>query len=308
MSDQYGVLAALARQGAVGKTACLAAVVERNGSAPCPVGALMALLDDGQVCGTVGGGRLEQEVLWCLQQVQAQGRAQVRQFRLLPDQTGMPCGGSVTLLLTPVPAQQGELFRRAAEQLQRGEPLILAAHLDSQGQACWYLAATDAAEYAITLQPVPHLVLCGAGHIAQSLAPMAQCAGFRVTVVDDRPAYLAEHPFDAGVTVRAVERFDACLTTLQPGVNSFLLIASYSHQQDKLLLQQALATQAGYIGMVGSKRKREELFSQLRATGVTEQALQRVHCPVGLAIGAQTPAEIAVSILAEMIAVLRHTL
>ncbi len=308
MSDQYRVLAALAQQGAAGKSAYLAAVVARSGSAPCPAGALLVLLEDGQVCGTVGGGQLEQEVLQGLEQVQKQGGAQVQQFRLLPDQTGMPCGGAVTLLLAPVPAQQGELFRQAAKQLQRGEPLILAASLDDQGQVGFSLSETAAADYCIALQPVPHLVLCGAGHIAQALAPMALCAGFQVLVVDDRPTYLAEHPFYAEVTVRALERFDACLTTLQPGVNSFLLIASYSHQQDKLLLQQALATQAGYIGMVGSKRKREELFGQLRSEGVTEQALQRVHCPVGLAIGAQTPAEIAVSILAEMIAVLRHTL
>ena len=293
---------------AVTGSGALALIVERRGSAPRGVGAMLLLRPDGSCSGTVGGGSLEQQVIDALAQMQQDGHGFIRSFQLLPEQDGMPCGGSLTLLLAKLSAPAIPVFAAAAASLEAGRGCSLQVGLTDSDQACWSvdLPLHDAIHrYSIPLQPVPELLICGAGHIAQALAPMALIAGFKVTVLDDRTELLGADRFPAPVTTVVVAGFCGCLQCQQITAATSLLIATYGHHHDRMVLEQALATQAGYIGMVGSKRKRTELFGQLRAAGSSDAELERVHCPVGLAIGAQTPAEIAVSILAEMIAVHR---
>ena len=293
---------------AAGTAGALALIVERSGSAPQGVGAMLLLRPDRSCCGTVGGGSLEQQVLEALQQVLVDGTAVLRSFRLLPEQDGMPCGGCLTLLLAKLSAPAIPVFSAAAAGLEAGNGCTLQVYLDESGQACWSVDLPEPAvvqRYSIPLQPVPELLICGAGHIGQALAPMALIAGFKVTVLDDRAELLGADRFPASVTTIAVAGFDGCLRCQQITTTTAVLIMTYGHQHDRTVLEQALATSAGYIGMVGSRRKRAELFEQLQAAGFSEAVLGRVHCPVGLAIGAQTPAEIAVSILAEIIAVRR---
>lgn len=287
----------------------LALVVTRNGSAPCAVGDLLLLDQAGQVSGTVGGGRLEQEVIVGLQQLTPDaGGGGVRHFHLVPEQDGMPCGGAVTVLLVRLEPALQPYFATASRCLQQGIPFKLRVAVDVAAQVTWLEADqtdTNGQLFEIPVAPNPELLIFGAGHIAQALAPMAQLAGFTVTVLDDRPGYLAAHPFAAGIEVVCLERFEKVFSGRDAGVNSFLVIATYDHDHDRTVLAQALATGAVYIGMVGSRRKRGELFGLLRQAGCSETHLARVHCPVGLAIGAATPAEIAVSILAQMISVRR---
>lgn len=286
----------------------LALVVARNGSAPCSVGDLLLLDQTGQVRGTVGGGRLEQEVLDSLQRLLPDVGGSLRHFSLVPEQDGMPCGGAVTVLLVRLEPALQPYFATASRCLQQGMSVKLRIVIDVAGQVTWLEADQADANgqlFEIPVAPNPELLIFGAGHIAQALAPMAQLAGFTVTVLDDRPGYLAAHPFAAGIEVVCLERFEKVFSGRDAGVNSFLVIATYDHDHDRTVLAQALATGAVYIGMVGSRRKRGELFGLLRQAGCSETHLARVHCPVGLAIGAATPAEIAVSILAQMISVRR---
>jgi xanthine dehydrogenase accessory factor len=286
----------------------LALIVERNGSAPRGVGAMLLLRPDGSCSGTVGGGSLEQQVVDALAQIQQDGHGLIRSFQLLPEQDGMPCGGSLTLLLVRLSPVVSPVFSAAAASLEAGRGCSLQVGLTDTGQACWSVDRPlneVAQRYNIPLQPVPGLLICGAGHIAQALAPMAVVAGFKVTVLDDRAELLGSNRFQSPVETVLVAGFQGCLNCQQITPATSLLIVTYGHQHDRIVLEQALATDAGYIGMVGSRRKREELFGQLRVVGVSDADLDRVHCPVGLAIGAETPAEIAVSILAEMIAVRR---
>lgn len=286
----------------------LALVVERNGSAPCRVGDLLVLLPDGQVYGTVGGGILEQQVTEGLQQLASAHGGQLRQFRLVPEQNGMSCGGTVSVLLAGVGRDLRTYFAALFSHLRQGTSAQLRVAVGDSGQLVW-LSPDQVGESGqlieVTLHPDPCLLIFGAGHITQALAPMAQLSGFTVTVLDDRPDYLTAHPFAEGIEVVTLESFEKALHTVQTDVNCFLVIATYGHIHDLTVLEQALATDARYIGMVGSRRKREELFGGLRQAGCSETDLARVYCPVGLAIGAATPAEIAVSILAQMIAVRR---
>lgn len=301
MSEVLQILNEVAATGA----GALALIVERRGSAPRGVGAMLLLRPDGSCCGTVGGGSLEQQVVSELGQLQQDGHGFIRSFQLLPEQDGMPCGGSLTLLLVRLSSDVVPVFAAAVAGLEAGRGCNLLVGLTDNGQACWSidLPPGDALHcYSIYLQPLPELLICGAGHIAQALAPMAISAGFKVSVLDDRAELLGSDRFAAPVKTVAVTGFDGCLKCQQITPATSVLIVTYGHRHDRVVLEQALASAAGYIGMVGSKRKREELFNQLRATGVSDANLERVHCPVGLVIGAETPAEIAVSILAELIA------
>ena len=304
MSEALQIL----KEVAATSSGALALIVERRGSAPRGVGAMLLLRSDGSCSGTVGGGSLEQQVIDALRQIFQDGQACTRSFQLVPEQDGMPCGGSLTVLLAKLSDNVAPVFATAAASLEAGRSCSLQVGLTDNGQANWSvdLPLADTLRcYSIPLQPAPHLLICGAGHIGQALAPMAVTTGFKVTVLDDREKLLGSDRFLAPVETVCVAGFKGCLQCQQITPVTSVLIVTYGHQHDRIVLDQALATAAGYIGMVGSRRKREELFSSLRAAGVSDAELERVHCPVGLSINAETPAEIAVSILAELIAVRR---
>lgn len=143
----------------------------------------------------------------------------------------------------------------------------------------------------------------GAGHISEKLAPLTRLVGFRTVVLDDRTEFANRERFPAADDVLVFPSFNRAMANLSIDENSYLVLVTRGHAHDKTLLGQALATQAGYIGMIGSRRKRDAVYQALEKEGVTATALARVHSPIGLAIAAETPEEIAVSITAELIAV-----
>lgn len=153
--------------------------------------------------------------------------------------------------------------------------------------------------------PLPTLYIFGAGHIGFALSKIAKLTGFRVVVVDDRPAYANIERFPDADEFH-VE--DPALMGPKLNINqaSYLVIACRGHLEDQQVLAEAVKTPAVYIGMIGSKKKVKTVFSNLKAHGVTEEALSRVHAPIGVSIATETPEEIAVSILAEMIDVRRQ--
>ena len=165
----------------------------------------------------------------------------------------------------------------------------------------------DEAGRSITLfmEPVGRraaLYVFGGGHVSRALVPAASMVDFHVTVVDDRAEY--SKPGDFPQADRVLLRpFENVFEGLKVDEDSFLVIATRGHVHDMTVLIQALRSDACYIGMVGSSRKREAIFRRLLDRGFTESDLSRVHTPVGLDIGAETPAEIAVSIVAELVEV-----
>jgi xanthine dehydrogenase accessory factor len=145
--------------------------------------------------------------------------------------------------------------------------------------------------------------LFGGGHVAQPTAHMAAIVGFRVIVSDDRAEFANPERFPDAHDIRVMERFDDAFSNLNVNKDTFIVIFTRGHVHDRTVLAQALATDAGYIGMIGSRRKRDIIFDALRKQGIPEVDIQRVHSPIGIDIGAETPQEIAVSIVAEMIRV-----
>jgi xanthine dehydrogenase accessory factor len=143
--------------------------------------------------------------------------------------------------------------------------------------------------------------LFGAGHVAQPTARLATMVGFQVWVLDDRKDYVHPERFPEAHRVRVLDSFEQAFKNLAVTADSYVIIFTHGHLHDKIVLAQALATDAGYIGMIASRRKRNTIYDALRAEGVPQAQIDRVHSPIGLAIGAETPEEIAVSIVAEMI-------
>ena len=153
------------------------------------------------------------------------------------------------------------------------------------------------------LLPPTTAVICGAGHVAQALAPVAAAVGFDVVVLDDRPKFAAAERFPDASSVVLLESFEDAFAGLAITPRSFIVIVTRGHVHDFSVLEQALRTPAGYIGLMGSTSKREKIFRALAADGFSAADLERVFSPIGIAIAAETPAELAVSITAELIRV-----
>jgi xanthine dehydrogenase accessory factor len=143
----------------------------------------------------------------------------------------------------------------------------------------------------------------GAGHVAVPTAHLAALTGFRVVVIDDRPEFANEERFpEAGHTL-VIKNFNRALDGFEIDRDSFIVIVTRGHQYDREVLEQALKTNAGYIGMISSRRKKEAIYEYLMAQGVKRERLEQVHSPIGIDIGGETPEEIAISIVAELIKV-----
>jgi len=154
--------------------------------------------------------------------------------------------------------------------------------------------------------PAAELYIFGAGHISLSLYKAARLAGFEVTIVDDRESYSNRERFPEAKNVYA-DDFDVLMPQLNPGENSYLVIVTRGHRDDMRVLRWAVGTRAKYIGMIGSQRKVLAIYKELQKEGIARETLERVHAPVGLDIGAILPEEIAISIVAELIAVKRNS-
>lgn len=145
--------------------------------------------------------------------------------------------------------------------------------------------------------------LFGAGHVSQQVALLTTRVGFRTFVLDDRSEFANRERFPAADEIIVLESFEKAFEGLEVDGSSHVVILTRGHSHDKTVLAQALRTRAGYLGMMGSRRKRDVLYEALIQEGFRREDLERVHCPIGLEIGAESPEEIAVSIVAELILV-----
>jgi xanthine dehydrogenase accessory factor len=154
------------------------------------------------------------------------------------------------------------------------------------------------------VMPVPHAFIFGAGHISKSLSKVATLAGFSTVVVDDREAFANAERFPEATAVHAAE-YEEVFPSLAINETSFVIIVTRGHRDDMRILKLAIGTPARYISMIGSKRKVLNVVKELEREGLPRAAFERIHAPMGLDIGAISPEEIAISVVAEMIAVRR---
>jgi xanthine dehydrogenase accessory factor len=201
---------------------------------------------------------------------------------------------------------EAEVWSAAQDVIRDEKPCRLHFNLNSNPEYNDGLVCGGSLD--VFVEPIlatPTLVLLGGGHICLYIAKIAQVAGFGCMVVDDREAYANPQRFpDASATYAG--EWEESFPKIVTNDFSYIVIATRGHKSDLDCLRWALSVPARYIGMVGSKRKLIQFVDVLRAEGLTDEQLQRLHSPVGLEIGALTPQEIAVAIVAEMIAVRRN--
>jgi xanthine dehydrogenase accessory factor len=200
---------------------------------------------------------------------------------------------------------EAEMARRARQAIESRQPQL--ASYDLTPEQAGEDGLVCGGRMQVFIEPLlgtPTLCLFGAGHVAQPLAHMAKLAGFRVEVVDDRVKFANRERFPDADEV-LVEDFRAARDRLTLGPNTYVVVVTRGHKGDADALSCVLEHELRYVGLLGSRPKMVHVFNELRDRGVPPEALARVHVPIGLGIGAQTPEEIAVSILAEMVAI-RH--
>jgi xanthine dehydrogenase accessory factor len=193
------------------------------------------------------------------------------------------------------------VIKEALEVIRRGKAKKLEYRLSAGGEL-GMICGGDTEVFIEPITAAPSLFVFGGGHIAVPLVKMAAIAGFKITVIDERPDFASTARFPDASEVIVSDIPPAC-ARLNIDKGSYIVIVTHGHKGDEAALEGALKTPAKYIGMIGSKSKNAAVFAHLLAKGFTQDDLSRAHAPIGIRIKAQTPEEIAVSILAEMIAV-----
>jgi xanthine dehydrogenase accessory factor len=302
-----------------GQRVALATVMATWGSAPRPIGAQMLICEDGSFHGSVSGGCVEGAVI--LEAMEALEDGQCRRLRYgVADAdafaVGLACGGEIELVVEPVGQGQGmdpAWLERLAEAQAARQPIGVRLDLVSW-QRDFISAQTDPSVFEAGgglrgdvfthIQTVPlRLVIVGAVHIAQYLAPMAQMAGYIVTIIDPRDSFASPARFDGYEVI--VDWPEEALTRVSLDRRSALVTLTHDPKMDTPALLYAVASDAFYIGALGSTRTHAKRRQSMLDQGVSAAQFARIQGPVGLDIGSRSPAEIALSILAAITAKLR---
>ena len=292
------------------KKALLVTVVRTWGSSPRPIGSIMAMCEDSRVTGSVSGGCIEDDLI--RQNTQAHALAdQVPQFLrygISADEAhhfGLPCGGTLELLLEYNPDAQS--LRELIDLLSHGSLVSRQVEL-ATGQV--KLMATDKpAELSLSTQhlvntfgPEYRMLIIGAGQMSEYLATMALFNGFSVTVCDPRDEYRSSWSVP-GVNLDHGSP-DDMVTNLKPDSRTCIVALTHDPKLDDLALIEALQTDAFYVGAIGSRRNNESRKQRLiEHFDHTHESLEKLRGPIGIYIGSKTPSEIAVSVMAEILAV-----
>ncbi len=197
-----------------------------------------------------------------------------------------------------------QVREKAAEVMSSGEPQVVHFDLSGRGVEAAMICGGQMDVFLEPILPPETLYLCGAGHIAQSTSAMAKMLGFRVVIIDPRPEYNNSERFP-NADLLIVEEYENAFSRLSVDGGSYVVIFTPGHILDEQCLHFAVGTKARYIGMIGSEKKVMEVKERLVRKGVSQRQLDRVNAPLGIEIGAETPEEIAISILAEIIKIKR---
>jgi len=315
-----------------GREGALATIVSRVGAAPREAGAKVFVGDDGKVYGTIGGGCVEAEVWQHARGVIRQSepvRLRYAMSGTTVEDEGMICGGTVDLFLEPVTAKYRDIYEKIFNCVSGDGQAVVVTRIDGgpfqkslmleSGERLGdmvlpdrltefdriFRAGSPRVEDGLLIEavvPPPRLYIYGGGHISQHISRMAKAVDFHVTVIDDRDIFANRERFPEADEV-IVEEFRDVFRTGRPLHNGYAVIVTRGHKHDAVVLEEVLKRPPRYTGMIGSRRKVKILFDDLRRKGVAEDLLKAVHAPIGIDIGAETPQEIAVSIVAELVKV-----
>jgi xanthine dehydrogenase accessory factor len=321
MSDQIPEIALEWHR--AGRGAALATVVETWGSAPRPAGSQLVISGAGDIMGSVSGGCVEGAVVVEALEAMADGRPRLLTYGVSDNEAfavGLACGGTIRVLVDPVaetalaPALLGDLVTARAA----GQPVAMVARLDGPVRALVGQGADAAVDarlqsdrsgmeedgrFIAVHNPPLRLIVVGAVHIAQPLMTIARACGYAPVLIDPRESFGASARFPGETILH--DWPDEALASLAPDTRTAIVTLTHDPKLDDPAIMAALGMPVFYIGCLGSPRTHAKRLERLRAAGIAEDRIARIHAPVGLAIGAKSPAEIAVSIMAQITQVLR---
>ncbi|MEO1639269.1 MAG: XdhC family protein [Pseudomonadota bacterium] len=303
-----------------GRGAALATVVKTWGSAPRPVGSQLVIDADGAMEGSVSGGCVEGAVVTEALEAIGDGAPRLLEYGVSDDEAfavGLACGGEIKVLVEPVGrAIPVDLLEKLVEAREAGQPIAYVTDLENGRPR---LSAEmqypdrfrrdrsgiedDERTFVAVHNPPLRMVIVGAVHIAQHLAPMARACGYKPIVIDPRPAFAAADRFP-GQEI-SEDWPDEALMALAMDARTALVTLTHDPKLDDPALVVGLESPVFYIGSLGSKRTHAKRLERLKEVGFTDEELGRIHAPIGLDIGGRDPAEIAVSIMAEVTQCLR---
>ena len=309
------IFLAIEKQLKIGKPCLLATIISSSGSTPRSSGAYMVVGEVGRICGTIGGGSLEYNVILQGQEQINKGQNFLYEYTLTMESSaelGMICGGTCTILYQYLSAsdlplvQEGLGVIASKEQFWLLLPVVEgklkvfqgASGFKSNGLVEW----NGASYYAESFNIDGKVFIFGGGHLAQEVVPVLSHLGFRCIVFDDREEFSKPELFVGAEEVHCID-FKDLTNVVQITENDYIAVMTRGHLHDADVERFALNTPAHYIGVVGSRRKAKLTREMLLKEGFSEEQLDRVITPIGLEIGSETPAEIAISIAAQFIQV-----
>ena len=290
-----------------GEDAVLATVVSARGSTPRGTGSQLLAGREGLLAGTIGGGPGEAQALLLAAELLEEKRSVQRRLELRHGgELDSVCGGEQTVLLQFVP-RDAAAWRTLAREVQarleahRGGGLVLETGADpalleeTPGCPVW-----DGRRLTLPLPVGERVVIFGGGHCALALAPVLRSVGFRVAVFDDRPEFASAERFPEAETV-VCHSYTDIAAGLELTAEDYAVVMTSGHSHDFEVEEQLLRRPLAYVGVMGSRTKTAYVNGRLREAGIPEEAIRRVRTPIGTAIKAVTPEEIAVSIAGELI-------
>lgn len=309
------IFLAIEEQLKMGKPCLLATIIASTGSTPRSSGAYMVVGEAGRICGTIGGGSLEYNVILQGQEQIVQQKNFIYEYTLTMEgsaELGMICGGTCTILYQYLSTDDLPLIQDALRILDskeqywlllpvlEGKLQILQGASEIQGNGLTELEGTQ--YYVERFNFDGKVYIFGGGHLAQEVVPVLSHLGFRCVVLDDREEFSQPELFSGAEEVLRVD-FKDLAKAVQITENDYVAVMTRGHLHDADVERFVLKTPAHYIGVVGSRRKAKLTRETLRSEGFTEGQLDRIVTPIGLEIGSETPAEIAISIAAQFIQV-----
>jgi len=309
-----------------GRPAVIAMVVAVERSGPKPPGAAMAIADDGAIAGSVTGGCVEPDLVIAADSVMQTGTAIVRDYGIADDDAfavGLPCGGAVRIVLMRMdPSIVAALGSAVDDEATLGLVTPLAGPRlgvgtlvggDDAGEEigalirrgeCGIVGSGEDECFVLSVAPKPRMYIFGAVDFAAALATVGSFLGYHVTVSDARGIFVTPERFPAAHEL-VVAWPHTVIAESHVDQRSAICVLTHDAKFDVPALQAALATDAGYIGAMGSKRTTARREERLREEGATDAELARIHAPIGLSIRSKTPQEVAVAIGAEIIQTMR---
>ncbi len=286
----------------------LATVISTWGSSPRPVGGQMAIDKNGEIIGSVSGGCIEGAVISEALNSIKDGKTRIRDYGISNDmawEVGLACGGELKILIQPL-NQEDEIVYSIVNRIRKRETIKLRIDCSTGSREIdntidYQTSHFDKSknEFIHVIEPKPRLIIVGAVHIAQALVSLADVADYEIILIDPRDHFATKERFPNCKLIN--EWPDEALSKFPFDKSTHLVTLTHDPKIDDLALISCITKNFGYIGSLGSKKTHKKRLGRLITLGFKEIELSKIHAPIGLDIKAKTPAEIATSILAEII-------